>query len=90
MVSQPVCLGFKPHVGSNTTAGLYMWGAFFDERTGLSFTIVAGPRQHSRPYVRILRDLSQSRPPILYGRVPYLFPSGKGWSKYNPRHWIPL
>jgi hypothetical protein len=28
-----------------TFAGLFMWGALSDERTGLSFTISAGPRQ---------------------------------------------
>jgi hypothetical protein len=33
-----------------TVAGLLMWGALSEERTGLSFTIFAGPRQrrHSR------------------------------------------
>jgi hypothetical protein len=30
-----------------TVAGLSFWGALFDERTGLSFTIPAGPRQRS-------------------------------------------
>jgi hypothetical protein len=30
-----------------TIAGLLMWGAFSDERTGLSFTVAAGPRQSS-------------------------------------------
>jgi hypothetical protein len=30
-----------------TVAGLLMWGALCDERTGLSFTIAAGPRQRS-------------------------------------------
>jgi hypothetical protein len=28
-------------------AGLLMWGALSDEKTGLSFTTAAGPRQHS-------------------------------------------
>jgi hypothetical protein len=33
-----------------TVAGLLMWGALSTERTGLSFTVAAGPRQqgHSR------------------------------------------
>jgi hypothetical protein len=30
-----------------TVAGLLMWGALSDDRTGLSFTVVAGPRQCS-------------------------------------------
>jgi hypothetical protein len=35
-----------------TVAGLLIWGALSDERTGLSFTIAAGPRQGSRFRVR--------------------------------------
>jgi hypothetical protein len=34
-------------------AGLLMWGALSDERTGLSFTIAAGPRQRSHSRVRV-------------------------------------
>jgi hypothetical protein len=30
-----------------TAAGLFMWGAHSDERTGLSFTTAADPRQGS-------------------------------------------
>jgi hypothetical protein len=30
-----------------------MWGAVSDERTGLSFTIAAGPRQRSHSQVRV-------------------------------------
>jgi hypothetical protein len=33
-----------------------MWGALSDERTGLSFTISAGPRQGSHSRVRVPRD----------------------------------
>jgi hypothetical protein len=36
-----------------TVAGLLMWVAFSDERTGLSFTIAAGPRQFSHSRVRV-------------------------------------
>jgi hypothetical protein len=50
-VSRPVCLGVKPHLGHKTRflllsdiAGLFMWGALSDERTGLSFTIPANPQ----------------------------------------------
>jgi hypothetical protein len=42
-----------------TDAGLLIWGALSDERTGLSFTISAGSRQHSHSRVRIPWD---SRP----------------------------
>jgi hypothetical protein len=40
-------------------AGLLMWGALSDERTGLSFTIAAGLRQRSHSRVRVPWD---SRP----------------------------
>jgi hypothetical protein len=33
-----------------TTAGLFIWGALSDEKTGLLFTIAAGPRQRSPLY----------------------------------------
>jgi hypothetical protein len=36
-----------------TVAGLLIWGALSDERTGLSFTIAAGPRQRSHFLVRV-------------------------------------
>jgi hypothetical protein len=58
-VSRPICLGIKHQSGAydnifitvKTVAGLLMWGALSDDRTGLSFTIAAGPsqRSHSGP-----------------------------------------
>jgi hypothetical protein len=36
-----------------TVAALLKWGALSDERTGLSFTIAAGPRQRSHSLVRV-------------------------------------
>jgi hypothetical protein len=42
-----------------TVAGLLMWGAFSDGRTGLLFTIAAGPSQRSHSLVRSPLD---SRP----------------------------
>jgi hypothetical protein len=48
-VSRPVCLGIEHTFGaqkqiciSQTVSGLFMWGALFEERTGLSFTTAAG------------------------------------------------
>jgi hypothetical protein len=54
-VSRPVCLGIKHPSGPYDQifiAGLLMWGALSDERTGLWFTTVAGPRQRSHSLVR--------------------------------------
>jgi hypothetical protein len=39
-----------------TVAGLLMWGALFDERTGLPLTIAAGLRQRCQSWVRVQRD----------------------------------
>jgi hypothetical protein len=39
-----------------TVAGLFIWEALSDERTGLSFTFVAGPRQRSHFRVRVPWD----------------------------------
>jgi hypothetical protein len=46
MVSQPVRLGVKPHLGHKTkflycvtVPALLMWDILFDERTGLSFVM---------------------------------------------------
>jgi hypothetical protein len=70
-----------------TVAGLLRWGALSDERTGLPFTIAAGPRQRGQPRVRVwgTRDhslLSQIRDsPNLEGQVPVFI---------SPRHWVPF
>jgi hypothetical protein len=56
-----------------TVAGLLMWGALSDERTGLSFTIAAGPRQRSHSRVRVSWD---SRPyfTVSDSRLPFSLP----------------
>jgi hypothetical protein len=62
-VSRPICLGIKHPSGaydqicnSLTVAGLLIWGALSDERTGLSFTIAAGSCQRSVSRVRVPWD----------------------------------
>jgi hypothetical protein len=61
-VSQPISLGIKHLSGAQdemlllSVAGLLMWDALFDERTDMSFTIAACPRQLSHSRVRVLRD----------------------------------
>jgi hypothetical protein len=73
-----------------SVAGLLMWGALSDERTGLSFAVTAGPRQRNHSRVRVPRDswpyftVSDSRLP------PSLYPPGTGWPSYTPRHWVPF
>jgi hypothetical protein len=57
-----------------TVAGVLMWGALSDDRTGLSFTIAAGPRQRSHSRARIPWD-SQRYFTISDSRIPFLSPS---------------
>jgi hypothetical protein len=79
-VSRPVSLGIKHPSGaydqifiSQTAVGLLMWGALSDERTGLSLTIAAGPRQLSHSRVRVPWD---SRPhfTVSESRLPFSSP----------------
>jgi hypothetical protein len=62
-----------------TDAGLLMWDALSDERTGLSFTIAAGPRRPSHSRVRGLWDswpyfaVSDSRLPKPGGPGPRIY-----------------
>jgi hypothetical protein len=65
-----------------TVAGLLMWGALSDERTGLSFTIPAGPRQRSYSWVRVPRD-SWPYFTDLDSRLPQ--PGGPGPRIYSPQ-----
>jgi hypothetical protein len=49
--------GIRPDIYYCQTVGcLLMWGALSDERTGLSFTIPAGPRQCRHSRVRVPWD----------------------------------
>jgi hypothetical protein len=66
---------------SPTVAGLLMLGALSDERTGLSFTIAAGPRQRS--YSRVW-DPRESWPHFTDSDSRLLQPGGPG-----PRIYIP-
>jgi hypothetical protein len=66
---------------SQTDAGLLMWGAFCDERTSLSFTIAAGPRQGSHCRVRVPR---YSWPYVTVSDMRFPKPGGSG-----PRIYIP-
>jgi hypothetical protein len=61
--------GFRPDsYCCHTVADLLMWGALSDERTGLSFTIAAGPRQSSHFRVRVPFAISDSR--LLFSLPP--------------------
>jgi hypothetical protein len=63
MLQPTVSRGDKPQSGaqyqnfiSQTAAGLLMWVALSDKRTGLSFTTPSGPHQHSHSRVQIPQD----------------------------------
>jgi hypothetical protein len=58
-----------------TVASLLMWGALSDEKTGLSFTIAAGPRPRSHSWVRVPRD---SWPYFTVSDLRLLQPGGPG------------
>jgi hypothetical protein len=69
-----------------TVAGLLMWCAVSDEKTCLSFTIAASPRQRSHFWVWVPRDswphFIDSPPPTWRARSPYLYPPRTGWPSY--------
>jgi hypothetical protein len=65
-------------------AGLLMWGTVCDERTSLSFTIAAGPRQHSHSRVRVPRN-SWPYFAVSDSRIPH--PGGLGPRIYIPQEW---
>jgi hypothetical protein len=54
----------RPDLYCLTVAGLLIWGALSDERTGLSFAIATGPRQRSHFLVRPYFTVSDSRLPF--------------------------
>jgi hypothetical protein len=56
-----------------------MWGALIDERTGLPFTIAAGPRQRSHSWVRVPWD---SWPYFIVSDSRLLQPGGPGPRSY--------
>jgi hypothetical protein len=77
-----------------TVVGLLMWGALSDQRTGLTFTIAAGPRQGSHTRVQVLRDslpyftgVRLDTPPTWRARSLYLYPPETGWPSYTTRNW---
>jgi hypothetical protein len=82
-----------------TVAGLLMWGALSDERTGLSFTIAAGPSQRSHSLVRAPLD---SRPYFTVSdlRLPISSPPTTRWitvevfdpatTRVSPPFWLYL
>jgi hypothetical protein len=78
-----------------TDEGL-IWGALSNERTGLSFTTTAGPRQRSHSRVRVpwnswpyftVSDWRLHQP---WGSGPYIYIPGIGWPSYKLRNWNPF
>jgi hypothetical protein len=62
-----------------------MWGALSDERTGLPFTIAAGPRQRSHSWVQVPRD-SWPYFTVSDSRLPQ--PGGPGSRNYIPQEQV--
>jgi hypothetical protein len=80
-----------------TLAGLSMWGGLSGERTGLPFTIAAGPRQRSDSRVGVPRDswpyftISDSRLPQPGGPGPRIcMAQERGCQIIPPRTGLPL
>jgi hypothetical protein len=75
-VSRPVCLGVKHPSGVQDQIFItvrLLWGALFEDRTGLSFTVAGGCRQRSLSRVRVPGD---SRPYFTVSdlRLPFSSP----------------
>jgi hypothetical protein len=64
-----------------TVAGFIMWGALSEERMGLSFITVPGPRQRNHSRIWVTRD---SWPYFIISRFEITQPGGPG-----PRIYIP-
>jgi hypothetical protein len=61
VLEQSTHLGLRPDLDyCLTVAGLLIWGALSNERTGLSFAIANGPRQRSHFWVRVLYILTST------------------------------
>jgi hypothetical protein len=65
-----------------TVAGLLMWGALYNGRTGLPFTVAAGPRQRSHSWVPVPRD---SCPYVTASDSRLPQPGGPGSRIYIPQ-----
>jgi hypothetical protein len=73
-----------------------MLGALSNDRTDLSFTATAGPRQRSHFRVRVKRHswscftVSESRLPNLQGQVPVFISPRNKMAVYTPKYWVPF
>jgi hypothetical protein len=100
----PVYVGVKPHLGPLTrflllsdTCGFVDVSVFSAERTGLSFTIVSGPRQRSHSRVRVPPDpwqyftASDSRLPQRGRPGPRIYiPQEQGGPVIPPKNCFPF
>jgi hypothetical protein len=91
-VSRSVCLGVKHPSGAQNqiffsfsfccqaVAGLLMWGALSDERTGLSFTTAPGRRQRSHIYRGQIQYYMSSTFTIYMSAIYIVVESGSLWT----------
>jgi hypothetical protein len=75
MISQPVCLGIKPHLVYNCC-----WP--------LPTQSFSGPSPMG--LMTIFYYLKFETPPTWRARSSYLYPPGTGWPSYIHRHWVPF
>jgi hypothetical protein len=97
-VSQPVCLGAKPHLGLKTTFlllwdswGLLIWGAHSNEESVVYNCCWSSPIQSfwNPSPAKLMILLSQIREsPTWRARSPslHVYPAGTGWPGYTPKH----
>jgi hypothetical protein len=103
-VNLPVCLGVKHPSGAYdqiiiTVRSLdvfFKWGDLSDERKGLLFTNVAGPRQYNHSRVQVMGNsrpyftASFSRLPQPVGPGPLIYTPRNRVAQLYPRHWVPF
>jgi hypothetical protein len=80
--SRPRLLSTHSQRQSQSVASLLMWGVLSNERTYLSFTVAAGPRQCSHYLVRVPQD---SRPYITVSYSRLSQSGGPGSRIYIPQ-----
>jgi hypothetical protein len=75
----------SPYVTSSLTRGLFCRLQLLLILASAFILKSESRRAHDHSLLSQIRDS-----PNLEASSPYLYPSGRGWPSYNPRHWIPF